>query len=149
MSWITPLGLPVMQPYRKNNAHTIRTILQHFSVYSENETLPISKSQQRSAFPPNFVHSLDATHMFLTACKMREQSLTFAAVHDSYWTHACNVPELHSNLRECFVDLYSEPILENLQSSLRLRYPGKTFPPLPARGVLNIHDVKESPYFFH
>lgn len=28
---------------------------------------PVNSQKQASAFPPNFVHSLDATHMMLTA----------------------------------------------------------------------------------
>ena len=33
---------------------------------------PILKARQRSAFPPNFVHSIDSTHMLLTAAACRE-----------------------------------------------------------------------------
>lgn len=28
------------------------------------------------------------------------RGITFAAVHDSYWTHACNVDKLNELLRE-------------------------------------------------
>ena len=35
-------------------------------------------------------------------------------VHDSYWTHACDVDEMNSILREKFVELYETPILENV-----------------------------------
>lgn len=37
-----------------------------------------------------------------------------AGVHDSYWTHACDVDELNRILREKFVELYETPILENV-----------------------------------
>lgn len=37
-------------------------------------------------------------------------------VHDSYWTHACDVDELSRILREKFVELYEMPILENVES---------------------------------
>ena len=33
----------------------------------------IQKSKQRSAFPPNFVHSLDSTHMLLTAVEFHRR----------------------------------------------------------------------------
>jgi hypothetical protein len=32
MSWITPLGLPVVQPYRRNNALIVKTLLQDVQV---------------------------------------------------------------------------------------------------------------------
>ena len=95
MSWITPLGLPVMQPYRKLSLHTINTILQTISLAVDNDALPVAKQKQRSAFPPNFVHSLDATHMLMTTMKMKQQGVVFAAVHDSYWTHAADVPAMN------------------------------------------------------
>lgn len=87
MSWVTPLGLPVMQPYRATLHHVIKTPLQSVTLAYESDALPISLSKQRSAFPPNFVHSLDSTHMFMTALKMKERGIPFSAVHDSYWTH--------------------------------------------------------------
>ena len=91
MSWITPLGLPVMQPYRKDGFHAIKTVAQRLTLQVDDDSLPVSPRKQRSAFPPNFVHSLDATHMMMTAMKMQAMNLQFAAVHDSYWTHACDV----------------------------------------------------------
>lgn len=37
-----------------------------------------------------------------------------AGVHDSYWTHACDVHEMNNILRQKFVELYEIPILENV-----------------------------------
>lgn len=95
MTWVTPLGLPVLQPYRKSSTHTVRTILQSITLSLDDDALPVSKQKQRTAFPPNFVHSLDATHMLMTAIKMRDKNITFAAVHDSYWTHAQDIPAMN------------------------------------------------------
>jgi len=149
MSWLTPLGLPVMQPYRKISKHLIKTVLQRVVLTLDDENLPVSSVRQRSAFPPNFVHSLDATHMMLTSLQMKEMGLTFASVHDSYWTHACDTPVLAEALRAAFIELYSLPILEDLRASLQKRYSGIRFPELPERGSLDIESVWESPYFFH
>ena len=95
MTWVTPLGLPVLQPYRKSSTHTVRTILQSITLSLDDDALPVSKQKQRTAFPPNFVHSLDATHMLMTAIRMRDKNITFAAVHDSYWTHAQDIPAMN------------------------------------------------------
>lgn len=35
-------------------------------------------------------------------------------VHDSYWTHACDVDDMNRILRGKFVKLYETPILENV-----------------------------------
>lgn len=52
-------------------------------------------------------------------------------------------------LREQFVKLYSQPILENFLESLVIRYPSLTFPPIPEKGDLDLKCVLESPYFFN
>jgi DNA-directed RNA polymerase, mitochondrial len=149
MSWITPLGLPVSQPYRKGGMFSVRTVLQTIQVTLNNDDLEVHRARQRSAFPPNFVHSLDSTHMLLTAIKMQQLGLSFTAVHDSYWTHACDVDQMNSALRTCFVDLYSQPILEDLRETLMIRFPRKEFPEIPNRGKLDLESVKESKYFFN
>ncbi|CAM9229176.1 unnamed protein product [Choristocarpus tenellus] len=149
MSWVTPIGLPVVQPYRRQSSFQVQTLLQGVHIVEENDNLPVSASRQRSAFPPNFVHSLDSTHMLLTAVEMDRQGISFAAVHDSYWVHAGHVEEMNTSLRQCFVDLYSQPILEDLHKSLCLRFPTIDFPPIPKRGTLDLEKVKNSRYFFH
>ena len=109
---------------------------------------PVMKTRQKSAFPPNYVHSLDSTHMMLTAIECRERGLEFAAVHDSYWTHGADVDTMNKVLREQFVNLHSQPLLENLQELFRLRHPDVDFRPLPPRGDLDLQVVHDSPYFF-
>ncbi|KAA8547865.1 hypothetical protein F0562_004294 [Nyssa sinensis] len=145
--WMTPLGLPVVQPYRKLGRHLIKTSLQVLTLQRETEKVMVKR--QRTAFPPNFVHSLDGSHMMMTAVACKRAGLNFAGVHDSYWTHACDVDEMNRILREKFVELYDKPILENLLESFQKSFPTLSFPPLPERGDFDLRDVLESPYFFN
>ncbi|KAJ8767841.1 hypothetical protein K2173_020781 [Erythroxylum novogranatense] len=145
--WTTPLGLPVVQPYYKSERHLIRTSLQVLALQREGSSVEVRK--QRTAFPPNFVHSLDGTHMMMTAVACRNADLRFAGVHDSFWTHACDVDLMNMILREKFVELYSLPVLENLLEDFQTSYPTLTFPPLPKRGNFNLQEVLKSPYFFN
>jgi len=88
VKWTTPLGLPCVQPYKRlTNRNIIVTVLQNLTVINSLDDQPVNKSKQNTAFPPNFVHSIDATHMMYTAMKCRQKGVTFAAVHDSYWCH--------------------------------------------------------------
>jgi DNA-directed RNA polymerase, mitochondrial len=119
------------------------------SLVHNTEALPVESARQKSAFPPNFVHSLDSTHMLLTAEKMDALGLPFAAVHDSYWAHAGAVDDMNTALREAFVELYSQPVLEDLHRGLQLRFPQIEFPPVPDRGALDLQKVRESAYFFN
>ena len=148
MSWVTPLGLPVVQPYRRETGYQIKTALQSITLVDCNDKLPVSIVRQKSAFPPNFVHSLDSTHLLLTSLALKDKNIPFTAVHDSFWCHATNVDTMNETLRECFIDLYSRPILEDLRESLVRRFPESSFPPLPARGTLELEDVRQSKYFF-
>lgn len=93
VDWYTPLGLYVRQPYcRKPVRHVIRTNLQWLLLQATGlPDIPPDTRKQRGAFPPNFVHSLDSTHMMLTALYCQRSGSTFASVHDSFWTHAANV----------------------------------------------------------
>ncbi|KAL9327326.1 hypothetical protein ACSQ67_007971 [Phaseolus vulgaris] len=145
--WITPLGLPVVQPYRQLGRHLIKTSLQILTLQRETDKVMVKR--QRTAFPPNFVHSLDGSHMMMTAVACKKAGLNFAGVHDSYWTHACDVDEMNRILREKFVELYEAPILENLSESFQKNFPTLNFPPLPARGDFDLREVLESTYFFN
>ncbi|CAN4121991.1 unnamed protein product [Withania somnifera] len=145
--WTTPLGLPVVQPYRKLGRHLIKTSLQILTLQRETDKVMVKR--QRTAFPPNFVHSLDGSHMMMTAIACKEAGLSFAGVHDSYWTHACDVDQMNRILREKFVELYDAPILENLLESFQQSFPDLEFPPLPERGDFDLREVLESPYFFN
>ncbi|KAL6077205.1 DNA-directed RNA polymerase [Balamuthia mandrillaris] len=147
--WTTPLGLPVVQPYRKISAKKrVYTVLQVMMLTDDLESLPVSVQKQRTAFPPNYVHSLDSTHMIMTALACNKAGLTFASVHDSFWTHPCTVDEMSLLLREKFVELHSQPLLENLLDELKRNHPKASFPPLPSRGAFDLHKVLESKYFF-
>ncbi|KAJ4833082.1 DNA-directed RNA polymerase 2, chloroplastic/mitochondrial [Turnera subulata] len=145
--WKTPLGLPVVQPYRKFGRHFVKTSLQMLTLQQETEQVMVKR--QRTAFPPNFVHSLDGSHMMMTAVACKRAGLRFAGVHDSYWTHACDVDEMNRILREKFVELYEQPILENLLEGFEQSFPSLSFPPLPERGDFDLRDVLQSPYFFN
>ena len=72
MEWTTPMGLPVVQPYRAKGKKVIRTLVQSFVVQFENDENKVQKNKQRSAFPPNFIHSIDSAHMMKTAVACHE-----------------------------------------------------------------------------
>ncbi|KAJ8774660.1 hypothetical protein K2173_017106 [Erythroxylum novogranatense] len=145
--WTTPLGLPVVQPYRQLGRHLVKTSLQVLALQRETDKIMVKR--QKTAFPPNFVHSLDGCHMMMTALACNKAGLSFAGVHDSYWTHACDVDQMNAILREKFVELYEAPVLENLLKGFQKSFPKLVFPPIPERGDFDLRDVLESPYFFN
>ena len=87
---------------------------------------------------------------------------TFASVHDCYWTHASDVDVMNKVCRDQFVNLHSQPILENLSKHFEQTYvtydaiPTDSdlarakvlFKNIPEKGELNLDVVKDSVYFF-
>ena len=118
--------------------------------------------KQRNGFPPNFVHSLDSTHMMLTSLYLWTQGCTFSSVHDCYWTHASDVEIMNQVCREQFVNLHQQPILNDLSkhfqnvyldenlpiSDITMSKAKQLFTDVPAKGKLDLEVVKKSVYFF-
>ncbi|CAN3374178.1 hypothetical protein DIURU_003999 [Diutina rugosa] len=122
--WTTPLGLPCVQPYRVAKNKTIKTNLQDITLADPFGAGQVDSRKQQTAFPPNFVHSLDATHMLLTAKACGDHGLSFAAVHDSYWTHACAVDTMNREIRSQFINLHSADLVAQLREEFCKRYKG-------------------------
>ncbi|KAJ1921416.1 DNA-directed RNA polymerase [Mycoemilia scoparia] len=126
--WTTPLGLTVVQPYRKQFKKQVPTHLQSLSLKDSSVPSPVNTQKQKTAFPPNFIHSLDAAHMTLSAIECNRKGLVFASVHDSYWTHAGDVDVMNEVLRDQFVALHRYPIMENLKEEFEERYKNYMMP---------------------
>ena len=120
--WTTPLKLPVVQPYRTSKGQRIKTNMQDITIVEPTIADSVNKRKQLQAFPPNFIHSLDATHMILSALQCDERGLTFSAVHDSFWTHASDVDTLNTLLRDAFIRMHSEDIIGRLAAEFKTRY---------------------------
>ncbi|XP_058446370.1 DNA-directed RNA polymerase, mitochondrial [Malaya genurostris] len=123
VEWITPLGLPIVQPYNRADKSfhnkSKSKLPEHFAMdlYEKPNIM-----KQKNAFPPNFVHSLDSSHMMLTSLYCERAGLTFISVHDCYWTHPCTVATMNKICRDQFVALHSNPILEDLSKFLKQKY---------------------------
>ncbi|NWY54308.1 RPOM protein, partial [Chionis minor] len=127
VEWVTPLGLPIVQPYYRSRSTVLNCSMQNLSVKNSNSSQKPDTVKQKNAFPPNFIHSLDSTHMMLTALHCLRQGLTFVSVHDCYWTHALTVDVMNQVCRQQFVALHSEKILQDLSEFMLEKYcsPGR------------------------
>jgi len=149
VEWTTPLGMPVVQPYRRWATVQVRTCLGRLTTMVQTDRVPVHAGKQMSGIAPNFVHSIDATHMLMTAIECRSRGITFAGVHDSYWTHANQSQELGQILREKFVELHRHNLLIRVASEWRERYPNVEIDDPPEPGTYDINSVLTAPYFFN
>lgn len=122
--WTSPLGLPVVQPYRTLKSKQVKTNMQTFIIQDPYGINKVDSRKQANGFPPNYIHSLDATHMLLSVNKCSEYDMSFSSVHDSYWTHACDVNTMNTVLREEFIRLHKNNLVEKLKGEFERRYDG-------------------------
>jgi len=144
--WTTPIGVPVVQPYRNPGKFRVKTILQHVTLNHEVENSPVKLSKQVQGGPPNWVHSMDATHMIGTALDCSDEEIDFAEVHDEFWCHAANMDRMNEILRHQFIEMYLSNRLMALYNEWSEHYDGLPLP--PERGDLDIEAVRVSEYFF-
>ncbi|KAF2968398.1 hypothetical protein GQX73_g5134 [Xylaria multiplex] len=64
-----------------------------------------------------------------------ELGLSFAAVHDSFWTHAADVDVMNRVLRDAFIRIHSEDVIGRLSSEFQARYKGSLYLAKVARGT--------------
>ncbi|XP_038025070.2 DNA-directed RNA polymerase, mitochondrial isoform X2 [Anas platyrhynchos] len=163
VEWVTPMGLPIVQPYYRVRSTVLNSNMQNLSVKSSaNTNQKPDTVKQKNAFPPNFIHSLDSTHMMLTALHCFRQGLTFVSVHDCYWTHALTVDVMNQICRQQFVALHSQKILQDLSKFMLKKYCSPSedsrapwqkklmeqLSSVPETGEFNLTKVMDSTYFF-
>ncbi|KAK4327691.1 hypothetical protein Pmani_001842 [Petrolisthes manimaculis] len=171
LEYVTPLGLPVVQPYsnfKYRYAVDSASISQLPASYSIDSFMKPNVMKQKNAFPPNFIHSLDSSHMMLTSLHCQSSDITFVSVHDCFWTHACSVDIMNKVCRQQFVALHQEPILEDLSRFLDRKFTlspnefdhdgsaldasrmklNNIISKVPPKGEFDINSVLDSVYFF-
>lgn len=159
VEWVTPLNLPVIQPYISKDMQT-----EPIDGATIKPRLKVNTLKQKNGFPPNFVHSLDSSHMMLTALFVEREGLTFVSVHDSFWTHPRDIDLMNRVCREQFVNLHSQDLLQDLSAFLQQNYSFSAsdrqrsqekmldlvqlFRQVPQKGDFQLENVLNSTYFF-
>jgi len=152
--WTTPIGFTPCQDYRKQKLIRVDTLYGgvriQYGIWQD--TVKINKRKMSSGIAPNFVHSLDASHLMLTVNLCQENGIqNFSCVHDSYGTLAADAGKLAYYLREAFITQYSGDVLETFRDEVSSQLPyklRKQIPPLPTKGGLDLQQIRESRYFF-
>ena len=61
--------------------------------------------------------------------------------------HPADVDEMNELIRQTFVELHKQPIIEHLAAQFQEGYRGTSFPAPPAMGSLDINGALRSTYF--
>lgn len=148
LQWKTPLGGLVINRYTTTEETRIAIRSMGLSLvvaYNRDYTLN-NRRKAASGIAPNFVHSLDSTHLLKV---ILAANCDIVPIHDSLATHACDVDHMHEIIRAEFFNMYNdyEP-LEVLREAAELAGGDTSEIPSPELGTLNLELVKDSPFFF-
>ena len=155
VSWWTPDGLPVCQFYYKSQAKRVKFLIGGTTkLYTQNTgTLEVDRNKQGSGIAPNFIHSLDATHVRMTVNHCADRGVkNFGMIHDSFGTAASHAMVMFKGVRATMVTMYAEnDPLNELRERLIASLPedlAEQVPELPARGSLNLEGILETEFAF-
>ena len=148
LKWYTPIGAPVIQPYRNIRKFKVRTVVQNVILGHRDEEAPVSLAKQVQASIPNIVHCWDGTHWQCVALMAKDEDIDTAGVHDSIWFHASNADRGGEIIRITFVSMHEEDQCMALWEYWSEQYPELDLPKPPARGDFDLNEVLMAPYFF-
>lgn len=150
LEWTTPCGFKVVhQYYEILTRRSIATLFDkkelHFGS-PDKET--IDSGSVNNAIAPNYVHSLDASHMWLTMKRMQEAGINaYSMIHDSYGCAAPDVNMMRAYTNEEFHRMHSTNLLLEMKTEVESKL-GIELPDPPSTGDYNIDDVLDAEYFF-
>jgi DNA-directed RNA polymerase len=116
--WETADGFKVCTEYRQEENKRIRAGLLAAKMVGVKAPLDVIKTA--GAMAPNFIHSIDATHLRMVVNGCNHDLVT---VHDSIGSHACDFKETSKVIREKFVLVHCYKALENLCESMNQTAP--------------------------
>lgn len=155
IEWTTLDGLPVQQAYLDTRKRKVKTRDGQSLIYlTLQEPIPnkLNSRRQANGISPNWIHSMDACHARMTvnlATSQPKNPVThLSMIHDSFGTHACDVPLLSRCIRLTFVEIYGDnnPI-QMFIDDRPISFEGE-LPPPPPMGNLDINEVENSDFFF-
>jgi DNA-directed RNA polymerase len=152
MKWNTPSKFYVNQNYYKLNSKRVKTKIGTSTVRLSltDVSSEVDKRKTSISFASNFVHSLDAANVHLALHKSKQKGLTnFTTIHDCFGSTAADIQEFISCVKESFVEMYTDNLLDDLydQAVEQLDKPQR-LPIPPILGDFNICEVLLAPYVF-
>lgn len=154
VNWWTPLGLPVQQQYLKMVQKSFQTRFGdrcqwrgYYQDVADDEEL--DANGQKNGIAPNFIHSLDSTHLMMV---VNEAGLSnYTTIHDSFGTSLGEARHLQVVIREQLYKLYTEhePIEQFKRYVEEMTGEDLSDIPEPPKGTLNLENILTSTFIFH
>ena len=141
----TPIiEFPVLQKINRTKSTRIRTELGRLSITTYTDDIHVIK--MINGIAPNFIHSLDATLMFMTVEKMLDDCSDFHLIHDSFGVPVTHIDLLNKSVREAYIELFSS---NPLQKFIKQTIPSRLKEADDVMiNTLDLNKVRESRYIF-
>lgn len=154
VNWWTPLGLPVQQQYLKLVQKSFRTrfgdmVRWHGYYQDVADDEALDANGQKNGIAPNFIHSLDSTHLMMV---VNEAGLkNYTTIHDSFGTSLGEARHLQTVIREQLYKLYTEhsPLEEFRQYVQEMTGEDLSDIVEPPKGNLELQNILKSTFIFH
>jgi len=162
MTWVTPVGFPVVQSYSKFTTKEIKVYLYDRTMFKnvrsqislrDKPMRAVDKAKSASAVSPNVIHSMDAAHLLLTVLNGLQKNIQeYFLIHDSFATTAADTQKLYEIIRNSFIELYEDFCLYQTVLDYNIDQfdnPSNVeLPSIPKKGKLILKDIKDSRYCF-
>ncbi|QHB42723.1 DNA-directed RNA polymerase [Vibrio phage VP-HS15] len=152
LEWMTPTGFIVKQAvYEVKEDKRIKTQMLGETFFRTSvRTDKIDPRRMASSAAPNFVHSMDASHLVLAVCAFEDNGITsIAVIHDSFGTHAGNTELLRLHLSGSFVQMYEEnDVIKDFIEYNEALILTEIEATVPEKGELDLQEVLKSLYCF-
>jgi DNA-directed RNA polymerase len=118
-----------------------------FTVLQETDEIDINKMKSSSA--PNYVHSMDASHLIKSVNAFKRAGLgSIAVIHDSFGTHAGKTQALRDCLTKEFVKIYRSDWLTTFKEEMEEILKEEVEEEVPMIGTLDLDLIHKAHYTF-
>lgn len=146
IQWTSPSGLPVYQRREQASSYQVKTKVGHTVRIARYRKYngKIQKTKMQDAFPPNFIHSLDASVVHQVAASFPGP---LGTIHDSFLTTAPSAISLKDLVRYEVASMFDErDILGDFHREL-IKQSRLELPDPPSKGDFDVLEVIRAPYF--
>lgn len=139
-SWVTADGFMAATKYENDEAMVVRVGLFHVRKRGMGAA-PLDTRKTAQAMAPNFIHSIDATHLRMVINQCDHE---LVAVHDSIGSHPCDYFDTADKVRQMFVLVHNGySAIDDLCASM-----GQPVPKFAREGDYNAKEAIKSAYIF-
>ncbi|AID17660.1 RNA polymerase [Escherichia phage ECBP5] len=152
LEWTTPTGFIVRQEIYQFTTRQVNTqLLGGTKFVVSTKSKDIDYHRMINSCAPNFVHSMDASHLTLATNYFADAGISsIAVIHDSFGTHAGATDLLRERLRASMVDMYEQhDVITNFLAETEGRLmTAFEHIRVPERGELQLDSINQSTYAF-